>query len=133
MFGLVVQNFASAATGVVVVAVVARAFAAHRGEGLGNCWRDLVRVTLYVLLPFSARGSSMGTPRVHALIGAPELSIASYPTATVEALRLCRRLVGVVGRHDGGGFVGGVLGNDLAAEGLNQRRLLQPVQRRRHL
>ncbi len=53
MFGLVVQNFASAATGIVVVAVVARAFAAHKGEGLGNFWRDLTRVTLYLLLPFS--------------------------------------------------------------------------------
>ena len=54
MSGLAVQNFASAATGVAVVAAVARAFAAHRGEGLGNFWRDLVRVTLYLLLPFSA-------------------------------------------------------------------------------
>ena len=53
MSGLVVQNFASAATGIVVVAVVARAFAAHKGEGLGNFWRDLTRVTLYLLLPFS--------------------------------------------------------------------------------
>ena len=53
MVGLVVQNFASAATGIVVVAAIARAFAAHRGDGLGNFWRDLVRVTLYVLLPFS--------------------------------------------------------------------------------
>ena len=53
MSGLVVQNFASAATGIAVVAVVARAFAAHKGEGLGNFWRDLVRVTLYLLLPFS--------------------------------------------------------------------------------
>ena len=55
MGGLTVQNFASAATGVAVVAAVARAFAAHRGDSLGNFWRDLVRVTLYVLLPFSAR------------------------------------------------------------------------------
>ena len=53
MSGLTVQNFASAATGVAVVGAVARAFAAHRGEALGNFWRDLVRVTLYVLLPFS--------------------------------------------------------------------------------
>ena len=54
MSGLTVQNFASAATGVAVVAAVARAFAAHRGDSLGNFWRDLVRVTLYVLLPLSA-------------------------------------------------------------------------------
>ena len=53
MSGLVVQNFGSAATGIVVVAVVARAFAAHKGEGLGNFWRDLTRITLYLLLPFS--------------------------------------------------------------------------------
>ena len=53
MSGLVVQNFASAATGITVVAVVARAFASHKGEGLGNFWRDLTRVTLYLLLPLS--------------------------------------------------------------------------------
>jgi len=53
MTGLAVQNFASAATGVAVVGAVARAFAAHRAEGIGNFWRDLTRVTLYVLLPFS--------------------------------------------------------------------------------
>ena len=53
MSGLVVQNFASAATGITVVAVIARAFAAHKGEGLGNFWRDLTRITLYLLLPFS--------------------------------------------------------------------------------
>ena len=53
MGGLTVQNFMSAATGVVVVAALARAFASHRGESLGNFWRDLVRVPLYVLLPLS--------------------------------------------------------------------------------
>ena len=54
MAGLTVQNFVSAATGVAVVGALARAFASHRGESLGNFWRDLVRVTLYVLLPLSA-------------------------------------------------------------------------------
>ena len=53
MSGMTVQNFASAATGVAVVGALARAFASQRGEGLGNFWRDLVRVTLYVLLPLS--------------------------------------------------------------------------------
>ena len=32
---------------------VARAFAANRGEGLGNFWVDLTRISLYVLLPLS--------------------------------------------------------------------------------
>jgi K+-transporting ATPase ATPase A chain len=53
MSGLAVQNFASAATGIAVVGAVARAFASHRQEGVGNFWRDLVRVTLYILLPLS--------------------------------------------------------------------------------
>ena len=53
MAGMTVQNFASAATGVAVVGALARAFAAHRSDDLGSFWRDLVRVTLYVLLPLS--------------------------------------------------------------------------------
>ena len=53
MAGLAVQNFLSGATGIALVGALARAFAAHRGEALGNFWRDMVRVTLYVLLPFS--------------------------------------------------------------------------------
>ncbi|MBE7220268.1 MAG: potassium-transporting ATPase subunit KdpA, partial [Caulobacteraceae bacterium] len=53
MSGLAVQNFMSAAIGVAVVGAVARAFAAHRGETVGNFWRDLTRITLYVLLPLS--------------------------------------------------------------------------------
>ncbi len=54
MVGLTVQNFLSAGTGIAIVGALARAFAAHRGEGLGNFWRDLARTCLYVLLPLSA-------------------------------------------------------------------------------
>ena len=54
MVGLTVQNFLSGATGIAIVGALARAFAAHRGEGLGNFWRDVVRVSLHVLLPLSA-------------------------------------------------------------------------------
>ncbi len=53
MAGLTVQNFASAAAGIAVAAALARAFAANRGETLGNFWADLTRITLYVLLPIS--------------------------------------------------------------------------------
>ena len=51
MAGLTVQNFASAAAGIAVAAALARAFAANRGETIGNFWADLVRITLYMLLP----------------------------------------------------------------------------------
>ena len=53
MAGLTVQNFLSAAAGIAVAAAVARAFAANRGEGLGNFWVDLTRISLYILLPLS--------------------------------------------------------------------------------
>jgi len=51
MLVLTVQNFVSAATGATLAAALARAFVANRGEGVGNFWADLVRTTLYVLLP----------------------------------------------------------------------------------
>ncbi len=53
MIALTVQNFVSAATGATVAAALARAFVANRGEGVGNFWADLIRTTLYVLLPLS--------------------------------------------------------------------------------
>jgi K+-transporting ATPase ATPase A chain len=53
MLGLTVQNFVSAATGISVAAALARAFAGNRETGIGNFWADLVRTTLYVLLPLS--------------------------------------------------------------------------------
>ena len=53
MVGLTTQNFVSAATGAAIAAALARAFAGHRGAGIGNFWADMVRTTLYVLLPLS--------------------------------------------------------------------------------
>jgi K+-transporting ATPase ATPase A chain len=53
MLGLGVQNFLSAATGIVVVIALIRGFARHTGQTIGNAWVDLTRVTLYVLLPIS--------------------------------------------------------------------------------
>jgi K+-transporting ATPase ATPase A chain len=54
MGGLGVQNFLSAATGLAVLAALARGFSRKSATGLGNFWADLVRGTLYVLLPLSA-------------------------------------------------------------------------------
>ncbi|MEO3475276.1 potassium-transporting ATPase subunit KdpA [Roseomonas sp. CAU 1739] len=53
MAGLTVQNFLSAATGIALALAVSRAFAAGGLKDLGNFWADLVRITLYVLLPLS--------------------------------------------------------------------------------
>jgi len=51
MVGLTVQNFLSAATGIAVAFALMRGFANKSLATLGNAWRDLTRVTLYVLLP----------------------------------------------------------------------------------
>lgn len=53
MLGLTVQNFLSAATGLAVMAALARGLARKSAQGLGNFWTDLVRSTLYLLLPLS--------------------------------------------------------------------------------
>jgi len=53
MAGLAVQNFLSAASGIVVAIVLIRGFARHGVRTLGNLWVDLTRCTLYILLPLS--------------------------------------------------------------------------------
>ena len=54
MAGLAVQNFMSAATGLVVAIAVIRGFARHTIQTIGNFWADITRATLYVLVPLSA-------------------------------------------------------------------------------
>jgi K+-transporting ATPase ATPase A chain len=53
MLGLAVQNFVSAATGIAVLAALARAFSRRQVATIGNFWADLTRSTLYILLPLS--------------------------------------------------------------------------------
>ncbi|WP_457337394.1 potassium-transporting ATPase subunit KdpA [Rhizobacter sp. P5_C2] len=53
MLALTVQNFFSAATGIVVVIALVRGFAARSSASIGNFWVDITRVTAYVLLPLS--------------------------------------------------------------------------------
>ena len=51
--GLTVQNFVSAGAGIAVLFALIRGFIQKQQNGLGNFWRDLTRVTLYVLIPLS--------------------------------------------------------------------------------
>jgi potassium-transporting ATPase potassium-binding subunit len=53
MLGLTVQNFLSAATGMAVLMALARGFVRRESSTVGNFWVDLVRSTLYILLPLS--------------------------------------------------------------------------------
>jgi len=97
MAGFTVQNFASAAAGIAVAAALARSFAANRGETIGNFWADLVRITLYVLLPgavlIGLGLAALGVPQTllphvdaHTLEGAKQ-TIALGPVASQEAIK----------------------------------------------
>ncbi len=97
MAGLTTQNFLSAAAAIAVAAAVARAFALNRGEGLGNFWADLTRISLYILLPFSILLAliyvALGEPQTlaahvlaHTVEGGKQ-TIALFPTASQEAIK----------------------------------------------
>jgi potassium-transporting ATPase potassium-binding subunit len=51
--GLTVQNFASAATGIALAIALMRGLTRHSAREIGNFWVDMVRSTLYILLPIS--------------------------------------------------------------------------------
>ena len=51
MLGLTVQNFVSAATGIVLAVALIRGFARTSMSTIGNFWTDMTRCTLYILLP----------------------------------------------------------------------------------
>ena len=53
MTALTVQNFVSAAVGIAVLVALARGFTRANNATIGNFWVDLVRATVYVLLPLS--------------------------------------------------------------------------------
>jgi len=57
MSALAVQNFVSAAVGIVVVIALIRGFTRNKTDRLGNFWVDLTRVTIRVLIPFSIIGA----------------------------------------------------------------------------
>lgn len=63
MLGLGVQNFLSAATGMAVLVAFIGGFTQRSAQGLGSFWVDLVRSTLYVLLPLSFVWRCCWSPR----------------------------------------------------------------------
>jgi K+-transporting ATPase ATPase A chain len=53
MLAMTVQNFVSAATGMAVLVAMIRGFVRKKSDTIGNFWVDMVRSTLYILLPLS--------------------------------------------------------------------------------
>jgi K+-transporting ATPase ATPase A chain len=79
MLALTVQNFLSAATGLVVVMALLRGFARKSAGTLGNVWADLTRATLWVLLPLS-----LAFAAVLAGLGVVQTLAAAVPATTLE-------------------------------------------------
>ncbi|HEY2487689.1 MAG TPA: potassium-transporting ATPase subunit KdpA [Candidatus Binataceae bacterium] len=97
MAGLAFHNFVSAATGIAAAIAVIRGFVRRSARTLGNFWFDLVRTTLWVLLPLSVvfalvlvwQGVPQNlSPYVHAktLEGAEQV-IAQGPVASQEIIK----------------------------------------------
>ncbi len=97
MAGLTVQNFVSAATGIAIALAFIRGFARRSTQNLGNFWVDLVRGTIYVLLPicvvFSLILVSRGVPQnlnpyttITTLAG-EELLLPQAPVASQESIK----------------------------------------------
>src|SRR5580704_13435751 len=57
MTGLAVQNFMSAAVGIVVAIALIRGFMRSKTNNLGNFWQDITRCVLRLLLPLSVVGA----------------------------------------------------------------------------
>ncbi|OMG74032.1 potassium-transporting ATPase subunit KdpA [Burkholderia ubonensis] len=90
MLGLTVQNFLSAATGIIVVIALIRGFARHTAQTIGNFWVDLTRVTMYVLVPMSvliaALLMSQGViQNMQAYRDVPALQASTYAAPKLDA------------------------------------------------
>ncbi len=77
MLGLTVQNFVSAATGMAILVALIRGLARRSALTIGNFWTDLVRSTLYILMPLALLLSLLLVSQ-----GVVQ-TFASYQTATL--------------------------------------------------
>lgn len=107
MFALGVQNFLSASTGIAVAVALIRGIIQKESETIGNFWADMVRITLYVLVPlclvFALFLVSQGviqnfSPYIQAVtLEGVEQTISMGPVASQEAIKL-------IGTNGGGFF-----------------------------
>lgn len=107
MAGLTVQNFLSASTGIAVAFALMRGFIKKEAADVGNFWVDVVRISLWVLLPICVFYSlilvSQGVIQnfnayqtIHTFAG-HEQTLAMGPVASQEAIKL-------LGTNGGGFF-----------------------------
>src|SRR5580700_9747828 len=108
MAGMTMHNFTSAAVGMAVAVALIRGFVRQQVNAIGNFWADIVRATVYVLLPISIIVAlffcSQGMiQNLHPYTTATGLegtaqTIAQGPVASQEAIKMLGT--------NGGGFFG---------------------------
>jgi len=95
---LALQNFLSAAVGIAVAVALIRGFARKDSKTIGNFWVDLVRGTIYILLPiafifaiiFIAQGAIQtlaGPVHIHDLLNGVRQTIPRGPVASQETIK----------------------------------------------
>ncbi|MBP7580980.1 MAG: potassium-transporting ATPase subunit KdpA [Vogesella sp.] len=107
MAGLAVQNFLSAATGIAVAFALMRGFTRRESTDLGNFWADVLRVSVYLLLPLSLLLAlvfvQQGVPQTlaaysdYTALAGHAQTLALGPVASQEAIKL-------LGTNGGGFF-----------------------------
>src|SRR6266404_2392163 len=107
MVGLTMHNFTSAAAGIAIAVALIRGFARQQATAIGNFWADLVRATVYVLLPlsviialfFCSQGviQNLHPYTVATTVEGKTQTIAQGPVASQEAIKM-------LGTNGGGFF-----------------------------
>ncbi len=98
MGALAVQNFASAAVGIAVAVALIRGFCRRGAKTIGNFWVDLIRGTIYILLPiafvsaivFIGQGALQtlsGPAHVHDVLNGVSQIIPRGPVASQESIK----------------------------------------------
>ncbi len=82
MAGLTVQNFVSGATGIAIAIAFIRAFSRASGKAIGNFWVDMVRATLYLLLPLC-----IVLTLVYVFLGVPQTLGPYIEATTLEGVK----------------------------------------------
>jgi K+-transporting ATPase ATPase A chain len=99
MTGLAVQNFVSAAVGIAVLVALMRGIGARGGDAvLGNFYKDVTRIILYVLVPLAVLATVvLVATGVIQTLGPTTGGLARGPVASQEAIKL-------IGTNGGGFF-----------------------------
>ena len=95
---LALQNFLSASVGIAVAVTLIRGFSRKGSKTIGNFWVDLVRGTLYILLPiafifaiiFMAQGAIQtlsGPAHIHDVLNGIRQTIPRGPVASQETIK----------------------------------------------